>query len=191
MAKSTGFAKIRSIVEKQDMKREELIRISSGFIKKTKVIIFSLHRGESREAGALVRKLEGDFKRIKKLISKHPALYYSGIYKIIVQEYVEALAYYHFVVSGKLLGLPGLGVSPEHYLLGLCDLTGELVRMAINSTIKKDYRTAMRIKDFVSGLFGEFLKINLRSHELRKKIDEAKHSLKKLEDLAVSISLKE
>ena len=66
MAGNTGFDRIRSEVEKKDLKREELIRESSGFIKKTKVVIFSLHRGERGEAGRLMKKLESDFGKIRK-----------------------------------------------------------------------------------------------------------------------------
>ena len=190
MMKKSDFVRIRSDIEKLDGKRDEMIRSSLGFIKKTKVIIYSLHRGEREEAGLLRKKLEEDFRKIKKSIDKYPSLYYSGIYKTIVQEYVEAMAYYHFVVSGELLEFSRLEVSPVHYLFGLCDLTGELVRKAVNSTIQKDYKSAIRIKNFVSDLYGEFLKVNLRNSEVRKKIDEAKYNLKKLEDLVVNISLK-
>ncbi len=190
MIRKSDFVKIRNDIEKLDEKRSELIKSSLGFIKNTKVIIYSLHRGERKEAGELAKKLEEGFRKIKKSINKYPSLYYSGVYKTIVQEYVEALAYYHFVVSGELLGFSRLGVAPSHYLFGLCDLTGELVRKAVNSTIKKDYDSAIRIGNFVSDLYGEFLKINMRSSEVRKKIDEVKYNLKKLEDLAVNISLK-
>ncbi len=190
MVKISDFTRIRSSIEEQDKKRGELISNSTGFIKKTKIVIYSLHRGEKNEAGILRKELAEDFRKIKKSVSRHQALYYSGIYKIIVQEYIEAIAYYHFVTTGKLLGFSGLGVSPEHYLLGLCDLTGELGRKAVNATIKKDYKSAVKIKDFVSALYGEMLRIDFRNSELRRKIDEVKNNLKRLEDLVVNISLR-
>lgn len=186
----TDFEKIKNEIEKYDEKREQLIKNSLGFIKKTKIIIYSLNRGEKQEAGTLRQNLESEFNSIKDSIKDFPAFNYSGIYKSIVQEYVEAMTYYHFIDTGELLGYSELNVEPEHYLLGLCDLTGELVRRAINAVIKKDFKSAEKIKDFVSSLYGEFLKINLRNGELRKKFDEIKYNLKKLEDLVADISLK-
>ena len=83
-----------------------------------------------------------------------------------------------------------LKVDSESYLLGLCDLTGELVRKAVNEVIKKDYEAAVKIKDVVAEIYDEFLKFDLRNGELRKKSDQIKWNLKKLEDIVFEVKLK-
>ena len=79
-------------------------------------------------------------------------------------------------------------VNSEEYLLGLCDLAGELVRKAVKDSIKKNFDSVLEIRDFVEELYGEFLKFNLRNGELRKKSDSIRWNLNKLEELALDVS---
>lgn len=190
MIKKSEFDKVRKEIESFDAERENLIGKSNKFIKLTKQVIYCLHRDEMREAEVLVKTMKSEFKAISDSIKKHPGLYYSGVYKTIVQEYVEAISYYHFLKEEKLIDYTALKIDPEHYLLGLCDLTGELVRKAINSAIKGDYDSALKVKEFVSQIYGEFIKVDLRNGEVRRKFDGIKYDLKKLEDLALDIKLK-
>ena len=81
-------------------------------------------------------------------------------------------------------------VDVEHYLLGLCDLTGELVRKAVNDIIRKKYGNALKIKELVEEIYGEFLKLDLRNNELRVKSDSIKYNLKKLEDIVYDLKIK-
>jgi len=72
----------------------------------------------------------------------------------------------------------------------LCDLTGELGRKAVHDVIKKNFSEAVIIKDIVDEIYGEFLKFNLRNSELRKKSDQIKWNLKKLEDIVFELKIK-
>ena len=74
--------------------------------------------------------------------------------------------------------------------MGLCDLSGELVRKAVNDVIKKNFKEAMIIKNLVEEIYGEFLELNLRNSELRRKSDQIKWSLKKLEDIVFELKVK-
>jgi hypothetical protein len=49
-------------------------------------------------------------------------------------------------------------------------------------------KKALEIKDVVDEIYGEFLKMDLRNSELRKKSDQIKWNLKKLEEIAYDIS---
>ena len=83
-----------------------------------------------------------------------------------------------------------INIDPEHYLLGICDLTGELVRKAINNAIKGDTKPAFEIKDFVEELYNELMLFDFRGGELRKKFDSIKYDLGKLDQLAFDITVK-
>jgi hypothetical protein len=48
----------------------------------------------------------------------------------------------------------------------------------------------MKVKGVVEEIYGEFLQLNLRGGELRKKSDQIKWNLQKLEDMAYNISKK-
>ena len=74
--------------------------------------------------------------------------------------------------------------------MGLCDLTGELVRMAVNAAIRKQFKDVERWHHITAELYGEFLKLDLRNGELRKKSDQIKWNLQKLEGLMYDLKSK-
>ena len=79
-------------------------------------------------------------------------LQFTGFYKTAMQEYVEALSYYGFIKSKKLPAISSLKVNEEDYLMGICDLTGELARKAVTIAHKED-KDVEKIKEFVEELF--------------------------------------
>ena len=110
-----------------------------------------------------------------------------GSYKVAIQEYVEALLYYEFVTSGKLVELD---VDAEHFVLGLADLPGELTRRAVFLAGKGKTDEVMKIRDAMDLIYGEFLKFDFRENEIRRKVDAVKYELRKMEDLVLDLKLK-
>ncbi|MDI6737137.1 MAG: hypothetical protein QME12_01315 [Nanoarchaeota archaeon] len=184
MINASEFSEIRKELKESEEKRESVIRKSRDIIMLSKQIIYSAQRGD-------LKKAEDICGEIKKLVSGLPKEYCgTDMESVAVQEYVEAVCFFEFVKNKKLPSRKELGADTENYLLGLCDLTGELVRQAVNATINKRYDEALHIKDFVSEIYGEFLQFDLRGGQLRNKADSIKWNLKKLEDLALTISVK-
>ncbi|MFH1065648.1 MAG: hypothetical protein V1734_04050 [Nanoarchaeota archaeon] len=184
MIDATEFVEIRKDLKEFEGKREETIRKSRDIIMISKQIIYSTQRNELKKAEELC-------KEIRKLVKELPSGNYdTDMETVAVQEYVEAVCFYEFVKNKKLLTRKELGVITGDYLLGLCDLTGELVRQAVNAVINKRYDEAIEIKEFVSEIYGEFLQFDLRGGQLRKKADSIKWNLRKLEDLALGISIR-
>lgn len=184
------FVKLRKRFEQFEEQRELLIAKSREIVNLSKQAIYGVHRGSLDEAGKLIKGMEGKIAELKKITEHFSSLDYSGSSKVAVQEYVEAVTLYEFVKNKKIPSSAKLNVEPEYYLLGLCDLTGELVRMAINAAIKGNFNHALEIKDCVAAIYGEMLKFDFRNGELRKKFDGIKYDLKKLEDLALDIKLR-
>ncbi|MEA3378083.1 MAG: hypothetical protein U9Q69_00435 [Nanoarchaeota archaeon] len=182
MINKKKFAEIRKEMKEFEKKREETIQLSRTIIKLSKRIIYSVHRREMNTAKRLVAQILAG---MKKMPSKK---YDLGIDAVAAQEFVEALCFYHYVNDKKLPTRKDLKVNSESYLLGLCDLTGEMVRLAVNESIRGNSKATFEIKDFVTEIYGEFLKFDLRNGELRKKSDSIKWNLRKLEDLALKIS---
>lgn len=178
------FKNIRTELKKFENERENVIAISREVIKLSKLIIYSIHRNDVKDAEGLIKEIKIT---IKKLDNKH---YDTKIDCVAFQEYVEALCYYEFVKNGKIPGYKELGVDVEHYLLGLCDLTGELGRKAVNDIINKNYKNVLKIKEVVSNIYYGFLSLDLRNNELRVKADSIKYNLKKIEDLTLELKLK-
>ncbi|HLC85101.1 MAG TPA: hypothetical protein VJB12_00770 [Candidatus Nanoarchaeia archaeon] len=172
----------------QDLKdleelREQQIRACRDVITISKKIIYAVHRGEMDIAQKEIPTIK------KALKSAGDKSQDTGMYTVAWQEYVEALAYYHVVADNKLPTRKDLGSSTAEYLMGLCDLCGELVRRGVNSAAKGNTKETQRMKELVERIFGEFLNFDLRNNELRKKADGIKYNLNKLEDVLYDLKI--
>ncbi|MEK6917032.1 MAG: hypothetical protein AABW92_04775 [Nanoarchaeota archaeon] len=179
------FNRLRKDIEKKDEIREELIVKSRPIIKNSKQAIYAIHRAELKEAEELIEKATTGLKELRKILNQKSSSFDSAL-----QEYVEAVTYLNYVKTGELIDDKQLGVDAENYLLGICDLTGELARRAVFAVVKEDYKEVEKIKTFVSGIYEEFLKFELRNSELRKKSDSIKWNLKKIEEILYDLKIR-
>lgn len=182
-----SFVKLQKHLQDYDSERENLIKKSRDVLKLTKQLIYAVHREELKEAAALLQKLEKEKKEIDAIASKNRRLECEGSYKVAEQEYVEAVLYYSFVKEGKLIDL---NVAPEHFVLGLSDLPGELGRKAVFLAGKGEVEAVLKIKDEVDQIYGELLRFDFRDNEIRRKVDAVKYELRKLEDLVLELQLR-
>jgi translin len=180
-----NFSRMQKEIKDYDSAREKLIKQSRDVLKLSKQVIYAVHRGNN--ATSLVKAIEKE-KKVLDVIAKHnPKLHYEGSYKIAIQEFVEALLYYNFVKTGQLIDIK---VQPEHFVLGLADLPGELVRKAVFLAGKGEVDKVLKIKDTVDHIYGELLKFDFRDNETRRKVDAVKYDLRKLEDLVLDLKMK-
>ena len=177
-----SFEQIRKELHNFEIKREEIIQRSREIITLSKQIIYAVHREDLVNGEALLKKIKVAVKSLD--VDRD---YEQGISTVAFQEYVEAACYYEFIKNAKIPTVKELAVRTEDYLLGLCDLSGELVRKAVAYAIKNDVKRVLQIKELVDEMYGEFLKFDLRNGELRKKSDAIKWNLNKLEDIVFSL----
>ncbi|MBI4147824.1 hypothetical protein HY490_00880 [Candidatus Woesearchaeota archaeon] len=190
MINKKAFEQMRKQFEQYDELREQLIKQSRDILKNSKAAIYSIHRNELKTALAQLAVARAVIKKLEALIHKEPHLAQVGAWSEALEEYVEAAAYYDFITKKQIPSAADLGVDPQVYLPGICDLVGELTRRAVNAAVADDEKTALKIKDAVSELYAELMLFDLRNIPARKKFDGIKYSLEKLEDLALRIKLK-
>tara|TARA_Y100000310_G_scaffold124700_1_gene123390 strand:- start:15223 stop:15780 length:558 start_codon:yes stop_codon:yes gene_type:complete len=182
-----NFTKLQKQIQDYDKQRELLIKKSRDVLKLSKLIIYAVHRDEISNAAKLIKQIETERSKLNQIAKKNSKLQFEGSYKVAIQEYVEAILYYNFIKTGKLTSL---NVLPEHFILGLADLPGELVRKAVFLAGKGETKKVIKIKDAVDNIYGEMLKFDFRNNEIRKKVDGIKYDLRKLEDLVLDLKLK-
>ena len=183
MINKQEFKDIGKELKKFEEERELLIQKSREIITLSKQIIYSIHREDYKKADTLS-------KLIKVKVKSLPSNSYDINMDVVAkQEYVEAIAFLEFINSNKIPTRKELNVEIEPYLSGLCDLTGELVRKAVNSAIKKDVKEVMKIREFIDEFYGEMLMFDFRNGDMRKKFDSIKWNLKKVEDIILEVKI--
>ena len=153
------FQEIGKKLQEYETNRDLVIKKSRDIIKISKQIIYSVHRNELNEE--LIKKIKQEKTKLEKDLKKYPGLYFEGSFKVAIQEYVEALLYFYFVKNKKIATMKELSVDFKYYLLGLCDLTGELFRRAIHSATNNKTKEVFQIKNTVEEIYGTMLKFDI------------------------------
>uniref|UniRef100_A0A3P9INF8 Translin-associated protein X n=1 Tax=Oryzias latipes TaxID=8090 RepID=A0A3P9INF8_ORYLA len=138
-----------------------------------------------------------------------------------IQEYVEAVSFLHYIRHRSLISLeeinarlvymraeggdpkasaegpaPGaqvltFHVTPSDYLLGVADLTGELMRMCISSVGNGDIDTPFQLSQFLRQIHDGFSYIgNTGPYEVSKKLHTLRQSLGKVEDACYALHVR-
>ena len=182
MLDKKSFEHIRKELKEYEIKREKTIQDSRVVITLSKQIIYAVHRGDIKTAENLVKKIKIVLERLR--TTRH---YDIGISNVAFQEYVEAICYYEFIKHEKLPRFQDLDVKIEDYLLGICDFVGEIARKAVAYATKNKFDKVVEIRDLIETIYGEFLHLELRNWDIRKKADTLKWHLHKLEDLVFTL----
>ncbi|KAG8123585.1 hypothetical protein E2320_018914 [Naja naja] len=88
-------------------------------------------------------------------------------------------------------GTWNIKVTPVDYLLGVADLTGELMRMCINSVGNGDIDTPFELSQFLCQIYDGFSYIgNTGPYEVSKKLYTLKQSLAKVENACYTLKVR-
>lgn len=139
-------------------------------------------------------------------------------YRAGLEEYVEALTFYEYLQNGGMQDCTSLEktltyratsspadspeqstskamqvmVTPTDYILGIADLTGELMRKCINNLALGDVTSCYHTCNFVRKIYIAFLGYTsvVHNNEVNKKIITLKHSLTKMENACYTIKVR-
>lgn len=189
MIDKAAFGSMRKELQEYDQRRDQLIRESRDVTKESKMAISALQRGDSKAAKEHLKVAETVKAKLDKVCAQDPTLRY-GAYSASLEEYAEAKTFLSFLEKGKLVTAKELGIEAEEYLLGLCDLTGELVRYTVLRATAKDAKAVKAAREIVDAIHTELLQFDLRNGELRKKYDSVKYNLQKIENVLYELTLK-
>lgn len=170
--------------------RRELIGLSNDALMKAKQAIFSFHRDDMKGGNALLSEVEAIFIELEKKFKKEEELRYEGSYRAALEEYVEAKFFGGFLEGKKIDFIREAQVDADSYLAGLCDFTGELLRKAVLSATDKKFKKVEELAMGIREVIGELLKFNLTSY-LRTKYDQAKHNLRRVEEILYDVKMRE
>lgn len=214
------FDGFRRQLDCQHDKHERLVKLSRDLTIASKRAIFSLQRANlsskdscaaalaeadkqlDATAGGVLRSLAEELRSVE-------ARRYSSAYSPGMQEWVEARTLYQFVASRTLPGPAALdeylrfddGESqqlsldlwPVDYLLGVADLGGELMRLAINSAASGNHEAPLFLRDFTREVQCHFAQLDWRAvpgRGLGSKYRVLRSTLEKMEMACYQLALR-
>jgi predicted translin family RNA/ssDNA-binding protein len=188
MLNKNFLGKLRQEHEKNEEERRRIISQSNKILHESKRVIFALHRGNSEQAQEDLERIEGCIKKMEKQFGSS-RLGREGAYKAGIEEYVEAKFFYAVIAGVKLNRVAGLKIEYDSYLGGLCDLTGEMVRLATNEAAAGRLGRVEELKDMVNQIMEELVGFDFTGY-LRTKYDQAKSSLRKIEQINYEVKIR-
>lgn len=132
------------------------------------------------------QQLIQEFHNVKELIETDPRLRHAGFWRNAMQELTEAITFYSLLApsSTKKKELPSpkeIGVTDKAYILGLCDLPGELQREVLSHAKKEQFTQANTLLSLIDTLYEKLMKFDYPHSVLP--------GLKKKQDITSRISL--
>jgi predicted translin family RNA/ssDNA-binding protein len=180
--------KLKKDYQKHEGERRQIISLSNIVLHDSKRIIFALHRNELKEVAEKFKELEGILQKLDKQFG-HNRIISEGAYKASVEEYVEAKMFY-YVLSGKKVDvIKEVNLDVDSYLGGICDLTGELLRHAVNEAAAGNFKKPGEIKKIIGDIMAELVQFDLTGY-MRTKYDQARGNIRKIEQIDYEIKLR-
>lgn len=197
-------------------KRERLVKASRDLTYHSKKVIFLIHRSDASNKEATLKQADKDLESVRKTHVQRIASELQGLdhwkfrksYSCGVQEFTEAATVVQYSRAGTLLTLDELNeylapvkdadgasftVSTADYLLGVADLTGEVMRLAISGAAAGDQATAFAAAEFVRALFEGFSTLPPHSEvdrDMGRKMEVMRASLTKIESACYMLHIR-
>ena len=189
---------IKQRMDHRDELREKLIKKCRDGQKAAKQAIFALHRGDRKRAETLMGQCETCIKELIPTVEEEPPLR-SGSFANVLEEYVEAKLFASWLegeeeASGKILEPKDflvMKLTPDEYLGGLCDLTGEIGRYAVQRGTLRDTAGVRLCLHSNQKILSAIQSMPVFPSGIGKKMDQLRRSIEKLERILYELSLSE
>ncbi|KAI0662566.1 Translin [Cubamyces menziesii] len=212
-----AFDTFRQDLDDHNDRRERLIKSSRDITNLSKKLIFLLHRTVTEDesqsddhtlglraaarAKDKLAEIQALFANMRDELAGDRFWRYQRNVSPGLQEYIEALSFAHYLEHRSLISYEQVQTTLtdregnfyfplplEDYLLGLADLTGELMRFAIAAIPRRGGRQkASDVCSFVRACKADFEGLTPYFKELRKKQSVTAQSLEKIEDATYAV----
>ncbi|XP_027916794.1 translin-associated protein X isoform X1 [Vigna unguiculata] len=197
-------------------KRERVVKASRDITMNSKKVIFQVHRMSKFNKVEVLEKAEKDLaavtdQYVSRLVKELQGTDFWKLrraYSPGIQEYIEAATFCCFCKNGTLLeldeinktllplndpSLHPLQINVLDYLLGLADLTGELMRLAIGRISDGELEYAEKICRFVRDIYRELTLVAPLmddNSDMKTKMDVMLQSVMKIENACFSVHVR-
>jgi len=181
--------KIEKNIDDKDKIREKALRSSREIIVGCRKAIQNIHQSKMKDARTQITKSSKKLQGLYGLTKEYPELYHAGFVENAAQEVVEANCFYN-IMRGKDLPDPDdLQATYSSYLMGLCDLVGELRRTALDNIRAGKPKQADKCLDMMEDIYNVIIRFDYPSGliPIKKKQDMVRGMIEKTRgELAVA-----
>lgn len=171
-----------------ESERRQIISASNNILFEAKKNIFALQRDDFKVAEVKMKDMETALKNLEERFG-FERLHREGAYKAAAEEYLEGKTLYLAIKNKPIEAVKGISLDYEAYLGGVCDMIGELVRYATNRAAGGKFSEVAKIKKLAEDIMGQLIDFDMTGY-LRTKYDQARGHLRKLEQMAYEIKLR-
>lgn len=179
---------LKSSYQKNETERRQIISASNNILFQAKKTIFSLQKNDFKKAELNLKEIENNFLNLEKKFGIN-RLNKEGAFKAAAEEYMEGKTFFWFIKNKKIERVKDLSFDYEAYLGGTCDMIGELVRYATNQAAQGKFSVVAKVKEKAETIMESLADFDMTSY-LRTKYDQARGHLRKLEQMAYEIKLR-
>ncbi len=167
--------------EEKDTIRENALKLSREIVREIAMSIRHIHKLK-KDDDLLFDDIANKLINLNELLKNH-----SDLKKYIntpQQEFVEALVFYEIIKNNRIMDYSEFkktSLLPENYVLGLCDVIGELRRMVLESIKNDDIENAEKYYEFMEKIYDYIMKFDYYHviDGLRRKQDISRSLLEK------------
>lgn len=141
--------------EEKDKLRENILKLSREIVKDCAMLIRKTHKNESINFENVLNKL----KELSDLTKNHDD--FKKYLDTPQQEFVEARVFYTIISEDKILKYSDFdGIKKESYILGLCDVIGELRRSILDAIKNDDKERAEKYFEYMENIYDFIMKFD-------------------------------
>lgn len=207
-----SFRGYQKVLDSRHDKYERLVKYGRDVTIASKRIIFLLQRAVGagnldkifKEADEKFLGVQDLLKKIASELVGEDPFQFDRAFSPGMQEYIEALSFCHYLRHRTLIsfeevkemcafskeGGKDLEFNPFDYVLGIADLTGELMRLCINSAANGDRNTCFQVCNFLRQLHNTFLSLGNVYRDVSSKVRVMKASLSKVEAACYTLKVR-
>ena len=198
---------LRLRMEHRDALRESLIKKCRDGQKAAKQAIYALHRRDFAKSAKLIKDCENCItQQLLPIVKEEPPLK-NSCYGDVIEEYAEAKLFYAWLLgkeeetmdtgadssaNGTLL-LPNefttISLEPDEYLGGICDLTGEIGRFAVQRGTARDEEGVHQCLEANTAILAAIQGLEKSPNRIHKKMETLKRSVSKIQRMIYEMSL--
>ena len=185
---NTAMKNLDGIIEKIDHQigekekiREEALKTSRDIIINCRRGIQQLHRDQRSEAEKYLKQASSKITQLYDLTKDHPDIFHAGFVENAAQEFVEIHCLYNIMKGEDLPDPDSIQVTYSAYLLGLCDVVGELRRGALDFMLEGNTAKANEYLGYMDQIYDAIMSFDYPSSlvPIKKKQDMVRGLIEK------------